>query len=277
MERFRRFMKWIFVPITIMMVPHSNGKSFGFRVPVVGVFLSVLMFLVGTSYVCAVSIRTIEYHNMKARLQEADTHYQEIRATLDSLKYFEGEFRKLFELKTKKDVLKAANFTDSGSIDMKSLKEQIDRAMESASDIKGYIMKQKDLYLATPAGWPVNGHISSGYGFREHPLGGDTRFHSGIDLSVPVGSPVRATADGIVSFSGWAAGSGNTIVIEHGHGFSTAFGHNSRNLVKVGRHVKRGEEIAVSGSTGISTGPHLHYEIWKNGQHVDPSKYGGRG
>lgn len=277
MDRIRRFLKIIFVPVTIMLVPHSRQKPFGFRVPVVGVFLSVFLFLVGMSYVFTVSIRTIEYHNMKAKLQEVDTHYREIQATVDSLRYFEGEFRKLFELKSKKEVLKAADFTDSGSIDMESLKDRIGQAVESAADIRQYIMRQKDLYLATPAGWPVEGRISSGYGFREHPMNGGTRFHSGVDLSIPMGSPVRATADGIVSFSAWTAGSGNTIVMEHGHGFSTAFGHNTKNLVKVGQRVKRGEEIAVSGSTGISTGPHVHYEIWKNGHHVNPTKYGGRG
>jgi len=277
MENIRRFLKMIFVPVTIMMVPHSRVKPFGFRVPVVGVFLSVFLFLVGMSYVFAVSIRTVEYHNMKAKLQEVDSHYQEIRVTLDSLRFFEGEFRKLFELKSKKEVLKAADFRDSGSIDMELLKERISQAMESAADIRKYIMRQKDIYLATPSGWPVEGSVSSAYGLREHPKNGGIRFHSGVDLSIPVGTGVTATADGIVSFSGWTAGSGNTIVIEHGYGFSTAFGHNSKNLVKVGQRVKRGEKIAVSGSTGVSTGPHVHYEIWKNGHHVDPAKFEGRG
>jgi murein DD-endopeptidase MepM/ murein hydrolase activator NlpD len=228
-------------------------------------------------YVCTLSIRTIEYYTMKERLRVVTLHYQEIRSTMDSLKLVEGEFRKLFELKTKKEVLEAADFRDTGSLDMELLKERINQAMESASDIRKYIMRQKDIYLATPAGWPVDGDVSSGYGFREHPKIGGTRFHSGVDLSVPTGSGVKATADGIVSFSGWTIGSGNTIVIEHGHGFSTAFGHNGKNLVKVGQRVKRGEEIAVSGSTGVSTGPHVHYEIWKNGRHVDPARYRGRG
>ncbi len=88
---------------------------------------------------------------------------------------------------------------------------------------------------------------------------------------------MKATADGIVSYAGWSAGSGNTVVIEHGHGFSTAFAHNRQNLVRVGQKVRRGDAIALSGSTGLSTGPHVHYEIWKNGRHVNPNAYFARG
>ncbi len=108
-------------------------------------------------------------------------------------------------------------------------------------------------------------------------MSGKPSFHSGLDISVPHGTHVKATADGIVSFSGWTAGSGHTVVIEHGHGFSTAYAHNKQNLVKVGQRVKRREAIAVSGSTGVSTGPHVHYEIWKNGHHVNPAAYLERG
>ncbi len=157
------------------------------------------------------------------------------------------------------------------------LKKQIEESMESVSDIRRYIGEQKDLYLATPAGWPVPGRISSGYGRREHPLSGDSKFHSGLDISVPRGTRVATTADGIVSYSGWSPGGGNTVVIEHGHGFSTAYAHNERNLVRVGQRVRRGNVIAVSGSTGTSTGPHIHYEIWKGGRHVNPETYLARG
>ena len=272
-----RLLKTIFVPVTIMLVPHSRTKPFGIRVPVAGIFVSVLMFLVGITYVFSVSIRTVEYYRMKETLSGIASHYEEIQSTVHSLNLVEDEFRRLFQLKSKKAVLEAADFSDTGSLDMELLKEQISAAMESATDIRRYVMEQKDIYLATPAGFPVDGHVSSAYGPRKHPKTGNPGFHSGVDISTPAGLRVRATADGIVIFSGWTAGSGHTIVIEHGHGFRTAFGHNKRNLVKVGQRVKRNEEIAVSGSTGISTGPHVHYEIWKNGRHVNPATYVGRG
>jgi murein DD-endopeptidase MepM/ murein hydrolase activator NlpD len=277
MHRFRRFLKWIFVPVTLMVVPHSRTKPVSLRIPLAGIFVSVLMFFVGTAYMLSVSVRTMEYHAMKERLSRITTHYQEMKSTMHSLKLADAEFRKLFGLKSKKDVLEAAAFADTGTLDMDTLNQQIHEAMESTTDIRKYIKEQKDLYLATPEGWPVPGAVSSGYGHREHPMSGKPSFHSGMDISVPQGTHVNATADGIVSFSGWTAGSGNTVVVEHGHGFSTAYAHNQRNLVTVGQRVKRREAIAVSGSTGVSTGPHVHYEIWKNGRHVNPAAYLARG
>lgn len=277
MHRIRRFLKMIFVPVTLMLVPHSRTKPFSIRIPLAGIFVSMLLLMVGTAYMVSISVRTLEYYKMQERLSLVTSHYEEMKATMHSLKVAEAEFRKLLGLKSKKDILEAADFSDSGSLDMEVLNRQIHEAMESATDIRKYINEQKDLYLATPSGWPVKGAVSSGYGHREHPRSGRTHFHSGVDLSVSQGSPVTATADGIVSFSGWTGGGGNTVVIEHGHGFSTAYAHNQKNLVKVGQRVKKLEAIAISGSTGVSTGPHVHYEIWKNGHHVNPAAYLERG
>lgn len=271
MHSLKCFLKKIFTPVTIMVVPHSRAKPFGLRVSCVGIFLSILMSLVGTAYVLAVSVRTMEYHSMRERLARISSHLRELNATMNSLKLAEEQFRKLFLLKSRKEVFETFKFEDAGSLDMEALKKQINETMETVTDIRKYIAAQKDVYLATPSGWPVPGFISSDYGYREHPVSGERKFHSGVDISVPRGTCVKATADGIASYSGWSAGSGNTVVIEHGHGFRTAYAHNERNLVKVGQRVKRGEVIALSGSTGISTGPHIHYEIWKNGYHMDPN------
>jgi murein DD-endopeptidase MepM/ murein hydrolase activator NlpD len=156
---------------------------------------------------------------------------------------------------------------------MDVLREQIEASMRSVTDIRKYIVEQKDIYLATPAGWPVAGSLSSPYGNRRHPVHEEIRFHTGVDISVPSGSEVKATAEGIVSHAGWTEKSGIVVVVEHGHGFSTAYAHSQKALVRVGQRVARGEPIALSGSTGVSTGPHVHYEIWKNGRHTNPSGY----
>jgi murein DD-endopeptidase MepM/ murein hydrolase activator NlpD len=235
------------------------------------------MFLLGTAYVFAVSVRTMEYYRMKDNLFRISSRLQELNATMDSLKRAEEQFRKLFSLKSKNEVLETFHYEDEGSLDMEALKKQIDEKMESVAEIRKTISAQKDIHLATPSGWPVPGPVSSGYGYREHPKSGDRKFHSGMDISVPQGTRVKATADGIVSFSGWSEGGGNTVVLEHGHGFSTAYAHNQRNLVRVGQRVRREDVIALSGATGISTGPHVHYEIWKNGRHVNPDGYLARG
>lgn len=277
MDRIRLLLKMLFVPVTLMVVPHARTKTLSLRVPVVGIAFFCAMFLVGTAVVVSVSVRTVEYHSMKEQLETITTHYEEMQSTMSSLKKAEAELRHLFGLKTKKDVLLAADFEDSGSLDMEALKVQINAAIESAADIKKFLAEQKDLYLATPMGWPTDGSVSSRYGRRNHPLTGSPGFHSGVDISVPGGSPVRTTAEGVVSYSGWTARSGYTVVVEHGHGFRTAYAHNRKNLVRVGQRVHRDEVIALSGSTGTSTGPHVHYEIWKDGRHVNPSAYFSRG
>lgn len=193
-----------------------------------------------------------------------------------SLKLAENEFKKLFSLKSKTEVLEEAEVVDTGSLDVEVIRTQIEEAMKTVTDIRKYVLEQKDLYLATPEGWPVSGRISSAYGYRVHPKTGVRQFHSGVDISVPRGTEVRATADGIVSFAGWTANSGNVVVIEHGYGFSTAYAHSQKNLVKVGDRVRRDNPVALSGSTGMSTGPHVHYEVWENGRHANPGTYHAR-
>lgn len=270
MPNVSRIFKKVFTPVTIMIVPHSRTKSYGLRIPAAAVFLSMVAFVLGAAYMVAVSIHTMDYYRMRDRLTVLSHRLDDLNETMDSLKAAEEQFRRLFSLKSKKEVIETFRFDDTGSLNMEALKKQIEASMRSVADIRTYIAQQKDLYLATPSGWPVRGPISSPYGPREAPTAGARTFHTGIDISVPSGSPVTATADGIVSYSGSSAGGGNTVVVEHGHGFSTAYAHNRKNVVRVGQRVKRGDVLALSGSTGVSTGPHVHYEIWRNGHHVNP-------
>lgn len=135
------------------------------------------------------------------------------------------------------------------------------------------IEQEMKLLAAAPHAWPVDGKIdvSSNFGYRT--LNGVREFHEGIDVAVWYGTPVKATKDGTVTRSGWLAGYGWVVEIEHEMGFSTLYAHNSRLLVKVGDEVKAGDVIAKSGSTGNSTGPHVHYEIQLYGNPMDPLKY----
>jgi murein DD-endopeptidase MepM/ murein hydrolase activator NlpD len=273
MERIRKLRKRMFTPVTILLVPHSRANPVRFRVPVLALAGSACLFLVGTAFVAAVFVRAVEYERMQERLAYISGQFQEMKGTMLSLKQAEQDFRRIFSLRSKTAVLESADFSDSGSLDMEVLSEQIEAAMESVTDIRKYITEQKDVYLATPVGMPVSGTLSSRYGNRKHPVRVEERFHTGVDISVPADTEVRTTANGIVSFAGWTEGSGIVVVVEHGHGFSTAYAHNRKALVRVGDRVTRGDAIAMSGSTGVSTGPHVHYEIWKNGRHVDPVAY----
>jgi len=124
-----------------------------------------------------------------------------------------------------------------------------------------------------PAVWPVRGEITSGFGGRMDPFSGEGVTHTGIDISAPYGSPVEATADGIILVAEPDAGYGREILIDHGNGFSTMYGHLSQIKVVVGQEVKRGQIIGAIGMTGKSTGPHLHYEVHIHEAPVDPIKY----
>lgn len=122
---------------------------------------------------------------------------------------------------------------------------------------------------------PVNGRMSSGFGWRRNPMGGSgSEMHNGVDISAPSGTPIRATGGGQVVFAGWDSGGyGNKVIIDHGMGIRTLYAHNSSNLVRQGQLVSRGETIARVGSTGRSTGPHVHYEVIVNGAPVNPTNF----
>ncbi len=121
--------------------------------------------------------------------------------------------------------------------------------------------------------WPVKGQISSPFGWRNHPIYNYRQFHGGIDIVVPTGTPVKAAFSGVVVKSQWEGGFGNTVVIDHGDSIKTFYAHNSRLLVSVGDEVLKGEIIAYSGNTGISTGPHVDFRVFINGEVVDPLKW----
>jgi len=270
MQRIKLLIKKAFTPITIMLIPHTDRKALQVKVPSVGVFASVILWFIGTVYVFSVAVDALEYNRMKESLNYYSGQFSEMRKTMTSLKNAEAEFRRIFSFKTKERVLENIDTSDNGSIDMENLKEQIKLTMESIGEIKDYLSQQRDLYMSTPKGWPVDGQVSSSYGYRLHPKTGARDFHSGMDIAADPGLPVKATADGIVSYAGWSGGSGNLVALEHGFGFSTFFAHNRLVAVKVGQKVKRGDILGYVGSTGNSTGPHLHYEVWKEGKALDP-------
>jgi murein DD-endopeptidase MepM/ murein hydrolase activator NlpD len=121
-----------------------------------------------------------------------------------------------------------------------------------------------------PAGLPVWARLTGRFGMRAHPISGGMRAHSGVDLAAPYGSPIVATADGVIGTAGWSGGYGLLVAISHGGGVQTRYGHLSRLNVAAGQQVRRGDVIGFVGSTGESTGPHVHYEVRVNGVATDP-------
>jgi murein DD-endopeptidase MepM/ murein hydrolase activator NlpD len=132
------------------------------------------------------------------------------------------------------------------------------------------VEKQQALAAATPSIWPVVGYLSSMFGNRADPFTGGPDFHPGLDISASAGTPIRATADGTVESAGYAGNYGNAVVVRHGFGISTRYGHMSRIATKTGTTIRRGDVIGYVGATGRATSAHLHYEILLNGQTINP-------
>ncbi|MEL6346765.1 MAG: M23 family metallopeptidase [Myxococcota bacterium] len=151
-----------------------------------------------------------------------------------------------------------------------ALVEGLRRSHETAGGIIESELTRRD---RTPSIWPVDGRLTSGMGMRKSPIDGRMLFHQGLDIAAPLGTPVVATAAGVVSRSAYSGGYGNLVEIDHGQGVRTRYAHNTALLVGVGDVVERGEVIATVGSTGRSTGPHVHYEVRVGGEPKNPLEY----
>lgn len=166
----------------------------------------------------------------------------------------------------------SSRFTDlQRQID--TVRLQIDLRRQSQEEIQGFLNDQRSLLAAKPQGWPVKGWLTSTFGMRKSPFTGRPKMHEGLDIAARTGTPIYATADGVVTQAETAPGYGKLVVIDHGYGYKTYFAHNSKLHVKVGARIQRGDKIASVGNTGSSTGSHVHYEVRRNGVPLNPKKF----
>jgi murein DD-endopeptidase MepM/ murein hydrolase activator NlpD len=273
MDRIRFLFKKAFTPITIMVIPHENLKSLNLKISLFGILLSLLVLGVGVVQTSRLVVKGLRYPSLTEKIDFYAQKFSEWNSTVAALKEAEKDFHRIFSFESQDKVLDGFDTSYAGDIDIEDLMGELQKTVERVDEIKDYLRIQKDLYLATPKGFPVEGNISSPYGKRNSPFTGERTFHSGVDISATPGTPVQATADGVVSYSGWTQHSGHVVIIEHGCGFSTAYSHNKSNRVKVGQKVKRGDILGYVGSTGRSTGPHVHYEVWEKGKRINPNKF----
>ena len=171
-----------------------------------------------------------------------------------------------------------AQAVDSEQIDIENAILEIEKELslrESEIAAVDFLLSRNSLESQqTPAGWPVKGGwISSSFGSRMHPMTGKKQFHRGVDIPGKLGADVLAVADGVVTRSERSGNYGWLVKIDHGDDYTTLYSHNSKNLVEVGETVTKGQSIALIGSTGRSTGPHVHFEVAKNGRTINPVKY----
>jgi murein DD-endopeptidase MepM/ murein hydrolase activator NlpD len=277
MKKLRILLKKAFTSVTIMVIPHDGLSALNVKVPMIGLLITILLATIGGACVLGLAINGLEYkaqHSaMDRQLKFYAGQFYQWDSTVNALKSAERRFRQLFSVGSKEEVLEKVEASSVGSLEIPDLVLELRKTIQTVDEIKSYLDVQKDIYVATPKGFPVSGDLTSGYGKRPDPFSGEMAFHTGVDISCGARSPVQATADGVVSHSGWTGNSGYVVVLEHGCGFSTVYAHNSKNNVKVGARVVRGDVIGYAGSTGKSTGPHVHYEIWKDGKTVDAQKY----
>ncbi len=277
MKKIQALLKRGFTSVTIMVIPHDSIKSLSLKVPLAGLIVALMFAVIGGAYTLGLAVSGLRYKAMYGATAEKvdfySAQFDQWNATVAALKMIEIRFRRLFSLDSKEQVLENVNTASIGSLEVPSLIANLRKTVETVDEIKSYLHIQKDIYTSTPRGFPVPGEISSGYGKRPDPFSGEVLFHTGVDISCAKNTPIRATADGIVSYAGWLQDSGNIVVLEHGFGFSTIYAHNQKNAVHIGQKVKRGDVIGYVGATGKATGAHLHYEVWKDGKNVNAEKY----
>lgn len=216
---------------------------------------------------------------LQVRLHELEKRDNEVYRTIFEADPIPDSVR-LKEMETMKEqaiVAQMANFQLEKSIvnTINNLKARMTAQEKSYMEIADFIRDKELLLAATPAIQPVSNsdlkRVASGYGYRIDPVYKTVKFHAGLDFTAPQGTPIYATANGTVKVSGnLGNGYGNHVIINHGYGYETLYGHMFRIKVSKGQKVKRGEVIGWVGSTGKSTGPHCHYEVHKNGRPLDP-------
>jgi murein DD-endopeptidase MepM/ murein hydrolase activator NlpD len=225
----------------------------------------------------------------KGRIDYFSGEVNQLKKALKELVNRDSELRRLLGLKIKDNnnlnqmLATKTNFSQFSLLDnttnykidkitneLSYLNESVKQSSESLKTLHQTVSYLKNRFAVTPSIWPIYGRIVSGFGYRYYPWRG---MHTGIDITAWNGNPLRVTASGVVVFSGWKGGFGKTVIVDHGYGVQTLYGHNSKLLVSVGQRVVKGQIIANVGATGFATGPHCHYEIRKNNYAVSPMRY----
>lgn len=203
--------------------------------------------------------------NTIAQLTRLDT---DLRASIPP----SGESREALALTARIDAIEQLfrSIPDGASATQSLLPSAVDKQRQAVSALTLLVDEQREILSSIPLLTPAVGTLSSEFGERVHPITGVRQMHTGIDLAAPKGTSITAANTGTVLFAGVKGGYGNAVMIDHGHGYWTLYGHASKLLVKEGDHVEKGAEIALVGSTGVSTGPHLHYEVIVDSTKIDP-------
>jgi len=287
-----------------MLIPDSNGMLKQMKIPVGAIYIAVLLALIFLATNLFISAEFFTDKVSKAELAKLRAENNELKEKYEQLKWSLSEVEDRYSSLVDKEV-KIRNLFNLPEIDPEerqlgvggplspglanlSLTEQtalsteveVERLLrlskfelEKYNEVEEELSKIKKRLEHTPSIWPTQGWNSRGFGMKYDPFTGYKQMHRGIDIANRNGTPVIATADGVVKRARVSTGMGRFITIDHGYGFQTRYGHLSKFKVKEGQRVKRGEIIALMGSTGYSTGPHLHYEVIRSGKFFNPNEF----
>jgi murein DD-endopeptidase MepM/ murein hydrolase activator NlpD len=294
--------------ITIVFLPDRSHKVRQFKMPrSVFIFFGLVLltgilslawmvrdYLRVKSQVPALANLQKENRSQKGQLASLAQKIDQISRKMIELKEFDHKLKVMVNLETDEEP---SNFLGIGGSDPSILNpdysveeahQKLVRLMHKSVDnldteialqinekveLSGFLEEQKSMLACTPSIWPAKGWVSSRFGYRTSPFTGKKEFHRGLDISARQDTPIIAPADGIVASAGKDYGYGNVLTLQHGHGLKSRYAHLSKMLVRQGQSVKRGQEIALMGNTGRTTGTHLHYEVHLNGVAVNPINY----
>ncbi len=290
--------------LSFMLIPGSREKmrqfsisySFIISCAVIIAFLFFANIYLTSSYVNSRSdageIERLRSENtfLTEKYQELNGHVDEIKSMYGELVDKEVVIRNIFNLP---EISSDERQLGIGGPEAKlstSLSEAVELAYETQTEIDALLrlarfenekyeeiydnlVEKKSILDHTPSIIPCRGYRTRGFGMKNDPFTGYKQFHAGIDIANKTGTPIYASADGIVSFAGASGGLGKLITINHGYGYKSRYGHLNTIKVRRGQKIRRGDLIGLMGSTGYSTGPHLHYEVLKDGKRVNPLEY----
>lgn len=289
--------------LTIMLIPHGSIKplrvSFSASVLLLGL-LAWTGLTVSAGYLYS---QHIDYYRMKAdhNLMKLKVTFfakeiQRSHEMLEQVKENDQQLRTLLGMKSKKAIIEDQGRGGPSPADQHNLyllmndtlheltpediarqtavlQQETQKRIQSYNEICTTIENERSLYNCTPNIWPCRGHLTSTFGYRIHPIYQTNEFHAGLDIANTRGTPILATGDGTVKLATWTQGYGRLVVIDHGHGYSSFYGHADKLMVRAGDHVRRGQVVSHMGNTGTSTGNHVHYEIRFKGRPVNPAQY----
>lgn len=308
-EAIRRFLRPLARHVTVLIIPHTDLPMWRARFTLNFILFLGLVWSGVTVWAGYLAGRHVDYwvtkadnQVMRSKLSYLASEMQKSKQDIDRALETDKQMRVLLGMRSRQSIVEgdeAVGGPDAAdrlglisrivrdpagatAMDIRgslaAIRKQSNERLAAFQEIAWYIAHKRSLFRFTPRGFPAEGRVTSPFGYRFSPISrGDdaesSEHHSGLDIANSADTPILATADGVVRHAGWSGGYGRMVLIDHDWGYATLYGHTSKVLVAPGAVVRRGQMIAYMGTTGRSTGNHLHYEIWVHGKPVNPTRF----